>query len=151
MLPVARGFDDLGEAARVEAGAANESAVDVGLTHEFAGILWFDAAAVRASRCANCYSDGHPRCDAETHAHPPAASDALAPADSAAAVKRRNPVPCSKTNAGDSAPRRKTSVKAAVPAGKRRTSQATCPPLRLQGRDKQMPGVKPKHFGGQEP
>ena len=46
MLLFARGFDDLGEAARVEAGAADEGAVDVGLAHEFAGVLRFHAAAV---------------------------------------------------------------------------------------------------------
>ena len=41
-----RGFDDLGEAARVEAGAADEGAIDVGLAHEFAGVLWFNTAAI---------------------------------------------------------------------------------------------------------
>jgi hypothetical protein len=33
VLLFARGFDDLGEAARVEAGAADEGAVDAGLAH----------------------------------------------------------------------------------------------------------------------
>ena len=45
-LLIARGFDDLSKTPRVEAGAADEGAVDVGLAHEFAGILRFHAAAV---------------------------------------------------------------------------------------------------------
>ena len=50
----ARSFDDLGEAARVEAGSANKRAVDVGLAHEFAGILRFHAAAVLNSDPVGC-------------------------------------------------------------------------------------------------
>ncbi len=49
-----RGFDDLGEAARVEAGATDEGAVDVRLAHEFAGVLWFDAAAVLNPHSLGC-------------------------------------------------------------------------------------------------
>src|SRR5205823_8680454 len=39
-------LNDLGEAARVKAGPADEGAVDVRLAYEFARVLWFDAAAV---------------------------------------------------------------------------------------------------------
>src|SRR6266498_1673158 len=39
-------LNDLGEAAWVEAGPADEGAVDVRLAHEFARVLWFNAAAV---------------------------------------------------------------------------------------------------------
>ena len=46
LLFLSRGLHDLGKAARIEAGAADEGAVDVGLAHEFAGILRFHAAAV---------------------------------------------------------------------------------------------------------
>src|SRR5215831_9867991 len=53
-LLLARGFDDLGEAARVEAGTADEGAVDVGLDHEFASVLWFHAAAVLNSHSLGC-------------------------------------------------------------------------------------------------
>src|SRR6266481_8200765 len=63
----------------------------------------------------NTHTDAH---YTEAHSYPPAASYAIAPPDSAAAVKRRNPLPCSKTNAGNSAPRRKTSVEAAVPGAR---------------------------------
>ena len=118
-------------------------------------------------RNTKCYSDGHPRCDAnndshakrncntdahytETHSYPPAAFYAIAPPDSGVAVKRRNPLPCSKTNAEDSAPRRKTSVKAAVPAAKRRRSQATRLPLQLRGVISRRPGSNRNIFGGQE-
>ena len=58
-LLIARGFDDLGEAARVEAGAADERAVDVGLAHEFAGILRFHAAAVLNPHSLGCGLIGH--------------------------------------------------------------------------------------------
>src|SRR6266516_930101 len=46
LLSFARGFDDLGEAARIQAGTADEGAVDVRLAHEFACVLWFHAAAI---------------------------------------------------------------------------------------------------------
>src|SRR5439155_18462119 len=39
-------LNDLGEAAWVKAGPADERAVDVRLAHELARVLWFDAAAV---------------------------------------------------------------------------------------------------------
>ena len=39
-------FDDGGEAPRIEAGAADQRAVDVGLGEEFLRVLGFDAAAV---------------------------------------------------------------------------------------------------------
>src|SRR4029079_18180362 len=45
-LFLSRGFDDLGETARVETGTTDEGAVNVGLAHEFAGILRFYTAAV---------------------------------------------------------------------------------------------------------
>jgi hypothetical protein len=41
-----RGLDDLSEAARVKTCSADEGAVDIGLAHEFAGVLGFHAAAV---------------------------------------------------------------------------------------------------------
>ena len=59
VLLFARGIDDLGEAARVEAGAADEGAVDVGLTHEFAGILRFHAAAILDPHSLGCILIGH--------------------------------------------------------------------------------------------
>ena len=40
------GLDDLGEAAGIEAGAADQGAVDVGLVEEFFGVVRLDAAAV---------------------------------------------------------------------------------------------------------
>ena len=40
------GSDDFGEAAGVEAGAADECAVDVRLVEKFFGVVGFDAAAV---------------------------------------------------------------------------------------------------------
>src|SRR5581483_1269336 len=40
------GFDDLREAARIEAGATDECAVDVLLRHEFSGVFRLHAAAV---------------------------------------------------------------------------------------------------------
>ena len=58
-LLIARGLDDLGEAARVEAGAADEGAVDVWLAHEFAGILRFHAAAVLNPDSLGCGLIGH--------------------------------------------------------------------------------------------
>src|SRR5262249_723440 len=58
-LPLARRFDDLGEAARVEAGAADERAVDVWLAHEFARVLRFHAATVLNSDSLSCGLIGH--------------------------------------------------------------------------------------------
>ena len=58
-LSVARRFDDLGEAARVKAGAADERAVNVGLTHEFASIFRFHAAAVLDPHSLGCGLIGH--------------------------------------------------------------------------------------------
>src|SRR4029077_13371968 len=46
VLLLARGFNDLGEAARVQAGAADESAIDIGLAYQFACVLWFYASAI---------------------------------------------------------------------------------------------------------
>src|SRR5438128_48710 len=46
LLPFARGLDDLGEAAWVQARATYEGAVDVRLTHQFACVLRFHAAAI---------------------------------------------------------------------------------------------------------
>src|SRR6266487_4804970 len=46
VLLVPRGLDDLGEAARVEAGAADQCAVDIRLAHQFARILRFHATSV---------------------------------------------------------------------------------------------------------
>src|SRR6266540_1790234 len=54
-----RGFHDLGEAARVEAGAADEGAVDIRLAHEFACILRFHAAAVLNTDSLGCRVVGH--------------------------------------------------------------------------------------------
>src|SRR5436309_2615580 len=45
-LPLTSGFDDLRKAARVQAGAAHESAVDIALAHELARVLRFYASAV---------------------------------------------------------------------------------------------------------
>src|SRR5262249_55664777 len=46
LLFVAGGFDDLGEAAGIEAGATNECTVDVRLGHQIARVVRFHAAAV---------------------------------------------------------------------------------------------------------
>ena len=43
---LARGFDDLREAARIEAGAADQRAIDVRLRHQFARVFRFHASAV---------------------------------------------------------------------------------------------------------
>ena len=59
VLLFARGFDDLSEAARVKTGTANQCAVDVGLGHEFAGILRFHAAAVLDPDSLGCGLIGH--------------------------------------------------------------------------------------------
>src|SRR5262245_51298127 len=45
-LRIARGLDDLNETARIEARAADKGAVNIWLTHEFACVLRFNAAAV---------------------------------------------------------------------------------------------------------
>ena len=59
VLLFARGLHDLGEAARVEAGSANEGAVDVWLAHQFVGILRFHAAAVLDPDSLGCGLIGH--------------------------------------------------------------------------------------------
>src|SRR5580704_10054814 len=46
LLLVASGLDDLDEAARIEARAADEGSVDVRLAHQFARVLWLNAPAV---------------------------------------------------------------------------------------------------------
>src|SRR4029453_10987664 len=45
-LLIARGLDDLSEAARIKAGATDEGAIDVCLVHELACVFWFNAPAV---------------------------------------------------------------------------------------------------------
>src|SRR6266496_4088196 len=52
-------LNDLGEAARVKAGPADEGAVDVRLAHEFARVLWFDAAAVLNTDSFGCRVVSH--------------------------------------------------------------------------------------------
>src|SRR6478672_6347847 len=54
-----RGLDDLSKAARIEAGAADEGAVDIALAHEFAGILRFHTAAVLDPHSVGCGLIGH--------------------------------------------------------------------------------------------
>ena len=58
-LPVARGLHDLGEAAGVQAGAADQGAIDVTLTHEFARILRFHTSAVLDQHSVGCSVIGH--------------------------------------------------------------------------------------------
>src|SRR5882724_6926158 len=58
-LFVACSLHDLGEAARVETSPADEGTVNVGLAHEFAGILRFHAPAVLNPNPFGCRIVGH--------------------------------------------------------------------------------------------